>query len=660
MRRHVLLVLPLLFMAACDGAPGPMAPQDDVAAFGRPDDLLNVIVVLQGTVAPGDRAANRERAASVARGLGLEPGHTYGAALFGFSATVTARRLEELRRSPLVAAVELDRAVSLPEPVLEVRPGGTAAGGEATETSSGTQVVPWGVGRVGALENGSTGSGVHVYVLDTGIDPDHPDLQGALGEGHTVFTTSCRGNPRNCPPPPTWHDDHGHGTHVAGTVGARDNGSGVIGVAPGVTLHAVKVLGETGSGSRSGVIAGVDWVTGHNPDVPRVANMSITGTGQKLGSCTAEGPSGDADAYHIAICNARNAGVVVVVAAGNTGEDAAVQVPAAYYDAAITVSATSCRFDAALQVCETGSERFTFFSSWGTGQDDAWPSEGSLPVVIAAPGASVLSTSLGGGHHHASGTSMASPHVAGGAALLLEPLLGSQPPDGSAFTVIRAALLGASECTATWYKVGGNPHAERFLNLRSPEPIDECVEPGDPPPAAPTDLRVVQTTSSSVTLEWDHAEPTGARFEIWQYTTVWAHLTYVDGVTSHTVDGLLPATTYRYAVRTVNDVEASTWSEIVTVTTLPEEEPEFTAALSYSCDWDRCNFAADHRMSYAHYDWVVEDGAPRSGTGLWNITTYFSEAKTYTATLTITVGEQVETGSATVTCAFRGRNLRCE
>ncbi|MEX0658332.1 MAG: S8 family serine peptidase, partial [Egibacteraceae bacterium] len=182
-----------------------------------------------------------------------------------------------------------------------------------TATSTDLQPVPWGVERVGApLRDGNTGAGIHVYVIDTGIDPDHRDLTTNVAEGYAV--EPCRGG--GCAA--DWDDDHGHGTHVAGTIGALDNDVDVVGVAPDVTLHAVKVLAKSGSGTRSGVIAGIDWVASHNTGLARVANMSLGGSGSKTATC-ANGEFSGADAYHQAICDATDVGVVFAVAAGNSG-----------------------------------------------------------------------------------------------------------------------------------------------------------------------------------------------------------------------------------------------------------------------------------------------------------------------------------------------------
>lgn len=220
----------------------------------------------------------------------------------------------------------------------------------------------------------------------------------------------------------------------------------------GATLHAVKVLNAAGSGSNSGVIAGIDWVAGEAKrlGVPVVANMSLGGDGNKTGTCTASGFSGS-DAFHRAICSAKNAGVLFAVAAGNDGADAATSTPAAYDDAVITVSATASGDD------------WPDWSNWGN-DAGGWMGTSSAPVAIAAPGVDVLSLRKGGGTTTMSGTSMASPHVAGALALVLGR--GGYAANGSAFTQARAELLEKAESSAGSSNTSGKPHAEAFLDVR--------------------------------------------------------------------------------------------------------------------------------------------------------------------------------------------------
>jgi subtilisin len=399
------------------------------------DRFVDVIVSLNGYAGPGQSAQNQAAAAAVARGHGVQATHYYNSALSGFAARVPEARLQQLQNDPRVASVEIDQPVWLARPPWE---GGGGGGGGSGQTT------PWGVERVGGVQ-ANTGAGIRVYVLDTGIDGGHRDLDVRGG----FAVEACKG--RGCTA--DWHDDHGHGTHVAGTVGALDNDVDVVGVAPGVHLYAVKVLNKNGSGTRSGVIAGVDWVTSQAQSLgaPVIANMSLGGSGSKSGTCSSGGFSGT-DTYHEALCNSARAGVVYAVAAGNDGGDAANAVPAAYDDAVITVSATN------------SSDDWTSWSNWGN-KSASWTSNNSAPVGIAAPGASILSTRTGGGTTTMSGTSMASPHVAGGLALALKK--SPQSANYSAFTNLRSSLLNTAESNSNFSNTSGKPHSEDFLNTRS-------------------------------------------------------------------------------------------------------------------------------------------------------------------------------------------------
>lgn len=233
-----------------------------------------------------------------------------------------------------------------------------------------SEVLPWGVGRIDAdyVWGGvpTTGSGINVAVIDTGIDLVHPDLTANIKGGYNAISPTKSAN-----------DDNGHGTHVAGIIGALDNTVGVVGVAPTVNLYAVKVLNRNGSGYFSDIIEGIDWAVAHNINV---INMSL-------------GASSDVQAFHDAVIRAHDAGIVIVAAAGNDS-GGAVNYPGAYPEV-IGVSATD------------SNDLVAAFSSVGP------------EVDLAAPGASVYSTYKGGVYRTLSGTSMASPHVAGAVALLL-------------------------------------------------------------------------------------------------------------------------------------------------------------------------------------------------------------------------------------------------
>ena len=382
------LLLLLTLLVACSTGDRTLSTDADLVSLSVDD---RYIVVLNDAPSPGNAAAVRAGAASFARGLGLHPERAYGAALVGFSARMTPQRAAGLTNNPRVAYVESDDPVEL-----------------------FAQTIPTGIDRIFDPEtkNVSIDSlgidgvddlrvDVDVAVIDTGVDFEHPDLNGVGGVDCTVAssggppwarTYSCsetagtRGD-----------DDHYHGTHVAGTIAALDNGIGVVGVAPGARIWAVKVLNAQGSGYESGIVAGIDWIAGHGGI--EVANMSLGG-------------SGYSQAEYDAIQNAVNNGVAFAVAAGNDNDDANNYSPAAF-DNVLTVSALA-DFDGRVgglgsPTCRTDvDDTLADFSNWGAAVD------------IAAPGVCILSTYPieQGAYGTISGTSMASPHVAGALALL--------------------------------------------------------------------------------------------------------------------------------------------------------------------------------------------------------------------------------------------------
>lgn len=242
------------------------------------------------------------------------------------------------------------------------------------------QTLPWGVDRIDAdvaHEVAATGAGVDIAIIDTGIDSDHPDLRANLGEGFTVSRrTACHGQPDVCREP--WDDEFGHGTHVAGIAAAIDNGEGVVGVAPAATLHAVDIFNSGGSAFNSDSAAGITWVADQGYDV---ANMSYGGSESEV--------ENDALEY------AASQGVLLVAAAGNAGPCTDCVIHPASHPEVIAVSATD------------SSDELASFSSTGP------------EVDLAAPGVDILSTVPGGDYTTFSGTSMASPHVAGAGALLV-------------------------------------------------------------------------------------------------------------------------------------------------------------------------------------------------------------------------------------------------
>lgn len=251
----------------------------------------------------------------------------------------------------------------------QAKPGG---GG----TIQPAQRVPWGISRINAnLAHAVTrGAGVTVCVIDTGIDKTHPDLQANLVGGRNYVVIRGSIDPNN------WTDDNGHGSHVAGTIAALDNSIGAIGVAPDAKLYAVKALNSRGSGYLSDIADGVSECVRAGS---HVINMSLGAT---------QDPTLDTPLRR-SVDAAIAAGVAVVVAAGNEGENINMKVPAGY-PATLAVAATD------------SLDRFASWSNYGLNSDDA-----------SAPGVSIYSTWKNSGYNTISGTSMASPHVAGVVAL---------------------------------------------------------------------------------------------------------------------------------------------------------------------------------------------------------------------------------------------------
>ena len=359
-----------------------------VPVLASPPGLERYVVVLRDGVSASRVSARHERA------YGLTLHHVYGSAIRGYSATIPSTRVAEVREDPQVAYLSPDLAVRA-----------------APKGRGSTDALPLGVDRINAEERGNTGLGVNVAVLDTGIDVDHPDLVDNIAGG------------KNCSSGPSFDDGNGHGTDVAGTIAAGRNGFGVFGVAPDAGLWAVRVLNNGGLGSTSSVVCGIDFVDSLSPAKGgpiSVANMSLSGFGADDGQCgTVNG-----DAEHQAICAAVSDGVTFVAAAGNSGGNIASEVPAAY-DEVLTVSALA---DSTGSPCGGGvttnygpDDTFASFSNF------AGPADAGH--IIGAPGVNIRSTTKNGRYGFKSGTSMASPHVAGAAALYLQGHPGAGPSE---------------------------------------------------------------------------------------------------------------------------------------------------------------------------------------------------------------------------------------
>ncbi|WP_420125295.1 S8 family serine peptidase [Longimicrobium sp.] len=330
-------------LAACED--GPVATPGD-ASLARSENAPLYIV----TFKPGvdvDAAT-----ADLARGNSFTVHSTRKHAAPGFTAVIPEARLSRIVADPRVEIVEKDYIVTLDLPRAEARPGGGGGGAQST---------PWGITRVGGAGDGT---GKTAWIIDSGIDLNHTDLNTSRA-CHAAFGYN------------TAADGNGHGTHVAGTIAAKNNSQDVVGVAANAYVCAVRVLGNSGSGSYADIINGVNYVAanGRSGDV---ANMSLGGSGTNA-------------TLEAAVAAVASAGIKMVLAAGNNGTHANNFTPARV----------------------NGSNVYTISAISSNGCMASFSNYGNPPVDYAAPGVSVLSTKKGGGTTSMSGTSMAAPHVAG-------------------------------------------------------------------------------------------------------------------------------------------------------------------------------------------------------------------------------------------------------
>ncbi|HSO70022.1 MAG TPA: S8 family serine peptidase [Arachnia sp.] len=465
---------------------------------------------------------------AVAKAYGLQPGFTYEHALKGMSAQVPDGRLTALQHDPRVKYVEPDR-----------------------QRTTNAQDTPTGIQRIFADTNPMVGINgvdddrvdVDVAVIDTGIDFQHPDLNvsGGVNCTSSILRPTCVTG---------GDDDHYHGTHVAGSIGALDNDQYVVGVAPGARLWAVKVLNKRGSGYSSWIIAGIDWVAA-NANTIEVANMSLGG-------------AGFSQSEHDAIQGAVNAGVAFAVAAGNEDDDANNYSPGGF-DNVLSVSALAdfngLSGGGATATCRTDvDDTLADFSNWGP------------EVDIAAPGVCILSTYPleKGGTGTISGTSMASPHVAGALALLASE---TNPTNAAGVYNLYSQVKSAGNYN--WTDDSGDGIQEPLLDVSNTQVFAPTLVPGpggvtNQPPTAGFTVGTSDLTASFT----DNSTDTDGSITAWS----WA---FGDGGTS-TVQN--PDHTYAaggtYTVTltvTDNDGATDTTSASVTVTQPSTVDIQLTA-----------------------------------------------------------------------------------
>lgn len=416
----------------------------------------------------------------------------YTRALQGFAATLPAAALEALQRNPGVRRIERDQVVS----------------GDNVQTAA-----TWGLDRVDqralplstTYSYAYTGAGVSVYVFDTGIRLDHTEFEGRARRGYDAINDGRNGA-----------DCNGHGTHVAGTIGGR-----TYGVAKGVQLVSVRVLGCDGYGLYSGMIAGMDWVL-RNRTGPAVANFSLGGS--------------ISSTLNSALASMISAGVQTSVSAGNNSADACTRSPASTASA-VTVAAS------------TSADSRASYSNYGSCVD------------IFAPGSNIRSASYASttGATTMSGTSMAAPHAAGVLALLLQ----QQP--GLSAQQLRDWLVNISTRSIVTNALSANAHLVYSVATGTSVPVPTTATL----PASPTNLRATQGRRTKVSLSWQDgsANESGFRIGRKQGTGTWATLATVGAnTTSFTDGGVKRGVTYTYRVWAYNSAGSSGFSNEAAVT----------------------------------------------------------------------------------------------
>ena len=405
-----------------------------VAHAAKPIPDQYIVVLKDGTDAGAVAAEHR-------RNAGAEVLNTYGAALDGYSARLSAGELRQVEADPRVDFVAQDQEGVVVQ----------------------AQTLPAGINRIdGDLSTQLSGDGTgstpgDVAIFDTGIQPNHPDLNVAGGVDCLNGYSGDDG---------TWYDAHGHGTHVAGTVGAKDDLNGVVGVAPGVRLWAVRVANPTGSATASTQLCGIDWVTANGPG----RGIKVVNASTGLFGAADDGNCGNTsnDPLQKAICRSTAAGILWVFASGNSAIDY-VNIGGAGFDQVLTVTAMA---DSNGLPNVGTTSMFTCNPVYATKKnpttapetDDKHASFSSYAVsaadqahTISAPGACIYSTWKGSTYGYSSGTSMAAPHAAGAAHLCI---LSGQCPGTPAETIqkLRADAAAYTQTNPGWGFTGDPSH----------------------------------------------------------------------------------------------------------------------------------------------------------------------------------------------------------
>lgn len=454
--------------------------------------------------------------------------YSYSHALKGFAAHLSPGAVQALARDPRVKYIEQDQPV------------------QAIATQSN---ATWGIDRIDqralplstTYVYNATGAGVTVYIIDTGINFTHSEFGGRAVAGTDEVTPG--GSAADC---------NGHGTHVAGTVGGT-----TYGVAKSAKLVAVRVLDCAGSGTWAGVVAGIDWVTAQkqaNPSVPSVANMSLGG--------------GAAQSVDDAVARSTSAGVIHAVAAGNSSANACNYSPARA-PSAITVGATDA------------SDTRASYSNTGTCLD------------IFAPGSSITSAwyTSNTATNTISGTSMASPHVAGAAALYLET--------NKSATVAAVTSALTSNATTNVVKSAGTGSPNRLLYTG----FITSAPPGPP---------VANFTSSCTDLTCNFDASSSTAQADATYTWAWGDNTpNGSGITA--AHSYAAAGTYTVTL-TVTDAYGTSTKTGTVSPTAPPPAPKPTANFTFSCNGLTCTFTnTSTAQANATYDWTWGDGTVTNG-----------------------------------------------